>query len=104
MAYKQNWNPEGKKTKKEAIAQLYKEAVEWTDNKFIVTHESDDGGAHIALYIERNSDDTTGLKGRPPFNNFMGWRVLFINVPEGYLGVFYNPDGSKRETKRGEDE
>ena len=104
MAYKQNWNPEGKGTRKEIIASLYKDVVEWTDNNFIVTHESDDGGSHISVHIERNEDDTTGLKGRPPFNSYRGWRVLFLNVPKGYLAAFYNPDGTKRETRRTDDE
>ncbi len=99
MAYEQNWNPKNKGTKKEVIAALHKDAVEWTDNKFIVTSESDDGGAHFVLHIERNSDDTTGLKDRPPFNKYMGWRVLFLNVPEGYLSAFYNPDGSPKKNK-----
>ena len=99
MAYKYNWDAASKASKKEVIASLYKDAVEWTDNNFVITSESDDGGGHIVLRIERKEDDSSGLKEDPPFNQYMGWRVIFLSVPPGYLEVFYDKDGSKKSSE-----
>jgi len=104
MAYKQNWDPSSKGTKKEVFEALMKETVEYTDNRFVVSFESDDGGSHIVLRVERNEDDTTGYKKTFPAGSYMGWRVLKVSVPSGYLEVFYNDDGTKRTTKRADDD
>ena len=90
---------ENKASKKEVIAALYKNAVEWTDNKFIAVFENDDCGPHVAIKIERNEDDTTGLNSRPPDRRYMGWRYMFLSVPSGYLSAFYNADGSEKKNK-----
>ena len=94
----QNEDTAKKATRKEIIASLCADAVEWTDNTFIVTSESDDGGGHIVVNIERNTDDSTGLKVSP-FNQYMGRRLIFISVPRGYLGVFYDKDGTKKRSE-----
>jgi hypothetical protein len=104
MAYKQNWDPANKATKEDLFDTLMKEATEYTDNRYMVTFESDDGGVHAVLKVERNEDDTTGFKVLPELGNYMGWRLLKINVPHGYLDVFYNEDGTKRPTKRADDD
>ena len=88
-----------KASKKELRTALYKNGVEWTDNKFIVAFESDDCGNHVVIKVERNTDDTTGLKDRPDTRRYMGWRYMFLSVPEGYLSAFYNPDGSEKTSK-----
>ena len=104
MAYKQNWNPATKGTKQEVFDALMKELVEYTDNRYVVSFESDDGGSHFVAKVERNEDDTTGYKKPFPPGKYMGWRVLKVSVPSGYLEVFYNQDGTKRTTRRADDD
>ena len=77
---------------------IMKALVEITDNQFAVAFESDDGGTHVCVRIERNPDDTIGYTERIE-GKIMGWRVIHMNVPDGYLRVFYNDDGTKRITK-----
>jgi len=93
-----------KASKKEVFDTLMKEAVDFTDNRYVVCFESDDTGSHIALKVEKNEDDTTGFKKFPDWGKYMGWRLLKINVPSGYLDVFYNQDGTKKSTKRPDDD
>jgi len=73
-------------------------ATDLTNNQFTVAFESDDTGAHVCVYIERNPDDTLGWRERPP-HKFMGWRVITMNVPNGYIPVFFNEDGTRSVTK-----
>ena len=47
--------------------------TDW-DTEFRVLFQSDDMGEHVAVAL------------RTPF---MGWRLVRLEVPEGYLGVFY---------------
>ena len=92
-----------KAPEKEVREALMKAAVDITDNRFTVTFESDDTGKHACLYIERNPDDTCGFDERMD-TKFMGWRVIHMNVPDGYIPVFFNEDGSKTTTKRVDDD
>ena len=92
-----------KAPQKEVFTALMKEAVEYTDNTFIVCFESDDTGMHVVLKVERNEDDTSGFKKFPDVSKYMGWRLMCVHVPKGYLHVFYNADGSKNETKNQDD-
>jgi len=98
--HKKSENP--KLSKKEIIKTLTEEAPMYTKNKFIVSCESDDCGNHVVLRVERNTDGTSGLHKHPDIKH-MGWRVISISVPEGYLNVFYNADGSKQQTKDADD-
>ena len=84
--------------KAETREALMRAAVEITDNRFTVAFQSDDTGVHACLYIECNPDGTTGFTERV-LQKFMGWRVIHMNVPDGYIPVFFNEDGSKRATK-----
>jgi len=84
--------------KAETREALMRAAVEITDNRFTVAFENDDTGNHICLYIERNPDDTRGFAEHGP-ERLMGWRILHMNVPSGYIPIFFNEDGSKKITK-----
>ena len=92
-----------KAPEKEVREALMKAAVDITDNRFTVTFESDDTGKHAVVYIERNPDDTRGFDERID-GKFMGWRVLHMNVPNGYIPAFFNEDGTKSSTKRADDD
>ena len=78
---------------------LMDRAVDITNNQFAVVFGSDDCGTHVCLYVERNPDDTVGFTNRLDGKVIMGWRVIYMNVPDGYLRVFFNDDGTKRVTK-----
>ena len=98
--HKKSENP--KLSKKEVIKTLTEEAPMYTMNKFLVSCENDDGGNHVVFRIERNPDGTSGLQQHPDIRH-TGWRVISISVPEGYLNMFYNADGSKQQTKDADD-
>ena len=105
MAYKHNWDPSTKATKKELKAALKVIAPELTDTRFVITFQSDDGGHHAVNIAEREPDTEAS-----PFKNpealprrFMGWRVLKLHVPDGYIPAFYNEDGTRSITKLGGD-
>ena len=61
------------------------DVIEFTEGAFDVTYASDDGGTHIQISIE-NHCDASKLS-----NHFMksslGYRVLILKVPPGYLDV-----------------
>ena len=101
MAYKENWDPSHKATKQELREVLMSIAPDLTDNRFVITFASDDGGHHAVIVSERDPDSE-----QSPFKNssvlpsgFMGWRVLRLHVPHGYIPVFYNQDGTRTVTK-----
>ena len=48
--------------------------------------KSDDGGNHIVVAFEEEVPDLATEKITRPF---MGWRLIFLIVPKGYLQVFY---------------
>ena len=105
MAYKHNWNPSTKATKKELREALMQIATELTDTQFTVTFQSDDGGHHAVIVAEREEGSEES-----PFKNldalprgFMGWRIIKLHVPAGYISVFYNEDGTKSVTKTRDD-
>ena len=91
-----------KLSKKEIITALTEEGPMYTMNKFLVSCESDDGGFHVVMRAERNLDDTSGFHRMPDVRH-MGWRVICVPAPRGYLDVFYNADGSKHKTKDTDD-
>ena len=93
------WGKSDKVSKKEVRQALMLEMTYNTDNRFTVGFASDDGGHHAVCYAERdpNSEDSP-FKDKIP-SKFMGWRVLFLHVPDGYIDVFFESDGTKRETK-----
>lgn len=74
-------------SEKEVKEALMAELVECTDGAFTVRKESDGSGTHISIYIEKIDSNTTNdflwNKELPP--KFMGWRLLRIFVPIGYI-------------------
>ena len=54
--------------------------------EYRVSLESDDGGNHIVVAFEEEVPKLATEKITRPF---MGWRLIFLIVPEGYLQVFH---------------
>ena len=94
----------GKKApKKETREALMGLLVDNTPNRFTVRFDSDDGGGHVVAIIERNPGES--CDGLSPYDNwqdrpmkFMGWRVLYMHVPDGYIDVFFDADGNYKIT------
>ena len=100
MAYKQNWNPDEKPSEKEMISYLTTVVPDLVDTAFIVLAQSEDGGRHITMMAEWEEEGVSPWKeGSHIGYDSRGWRVMRMTVPEGYIGAFYNVDGSKRVTK-----
>ena len=104
MAYKQNWSPDEKPNEKDLKEFLTKLAVDLVDTAFLVAFQNDDGGRHAVIMAEMEEDGSSpwkeGSAGAIPKT---GWRVMRMTVPDGYLAVFYNRDGTHRKTKSQDD-
>ena len=61
------------------------DVIDLTDGKFEVTFESDDGGNHVQVAIEKH-DDAQALIDHFIINK-LGHRVLILKVPPGYLDL-----------------
>jgi hypothetical protein len=59
--------------------------VNW-DTEFRVLWQSDDGGNHVVVAFEEEVPLDAKNKLRSPF---MGWRMIHLLVPAGYLSAFY---------------
>ena len=80
-----------KATKEEVEDQLYDICITNWDTEFRVLWQSDDGGHHIVVAFEGAvPPDSKELLKSP----VMGWRMIRMLVPEGYLAAFY-PLGKK---------
>ena len=80
-----------KAAKEEVEDQLYDICITNWDTEFRVLWQSDDGGHHIVVAFEGAvPPDSKELLKSP----FMGWRMIRMLVPEGYLAAFY-PLGKK---------
>lgn len=80
----------GKKAPKdEAVKALMSELVDCTDCRFYVRPESDGTGAHLSAYVEttHTKDTTKFVWKREPPHKFMGWRVIKMFVPIGYINI-----------------
>ena len=64
--------------------------VEW-DTEYRILWQSDDMGEHVTVAFEGSVPPDSKEKLRTPY---MGWRIVRLEVPDGYLGAFY-PLGSK---------
>jgi len=81
------WNKGDKTPKEEAVKALMAELVNCTDNRFFAKADSDGAGAHICAYVETIHTDNTNnfvWKKQLP-DKFMGWRLIRIFVPIGYI-------------------
>tara|TARA_Y100000593_G_C4304920_1_gene335266 strand:+ start:1502 stop:1810 length:309 start_codon:yes stop_codon:yes gene_type:complete len=99
MAYKQNWNPDEKPSEKEMISYLTTVVPDLVDTAFLVIAQNDDGGRHIVMMAEWDEQEQSPWKEGSQNIDNKGWRVMRMTVPTGYLGAFYNADGTKRKTK-----
>jgi|TARA_E500000318_G_C3429701_1_gene160594 hypothetical protein len=83
-----------KASEKEVKDALMKEIPDYTDSAFYVKKQSDDTSTHMSIYVEK--EDTSRnfdfkWKQEPP-HKFMGWRILIIFCPIGYVsGVLQAP-------------
>ena len=59
--------------------------TDW-DTEFRVLFQSDDMGEHVVIAFEGSVPPDCKEKLRTPF---MGWRLVRLEVPEGYLEAFY---------------
>ena len=59
--------------------------VEW-DTEYRVFWSNDDGGHHIVVAFEEEVPENSVEKLMSPY---MGWRLVRLVVPKGYLAVFY---------------
>ena len=58
-----------------------------TDGAFDVRIESDDGGTHIAIYVENHNDSHNIM--RVFSNRFKDHRIILMKVPTGFLHAVY---------------
>ena len=85
----------GDKVSEEEVKKaLMNELPDCTDNAFYVKKQSDDTSTHMTVYVEKEdtskNTDFEWKKRLPP--KFMGWRVLIIFCPIGYIhGVLEIP-------------
>ena len=91
MAYKKNWRSD-KISAKDAVELLKREAADYTNNRYVVEVQTDDGGTHLAVIAERDED------GNDPYhkdilNRFMGWRMVGFMVPHGCLDDYEEQNG-----------
>ena len=83
-----------KAPEEEAKKALMIEMVECTNSAFTVKRESDGSSMHLSVYVEKRepSENTNFVwnKALPP--KFMGWRIIIIFCPIGYIkGVLDAP-------------
>lgn len=97
------FNNSEKATKKEVREALMALAAESTPNRFNVKFDSDGSGACVILMVEREAGQDSN--GRSPFDQwsimpakYMGWRVVFMHVPDKYIDAFYDAEGNYKVT------
>ena len=86
-------------TKQEIREALMISAENQTPNRFNVRFDSDGSGSCVMLMVERDKGEDSN--GRSPFVGwetrpamFMGWRIVYVHVPDGYIDVFYDSRGN----------
>ena len=71
--------------KKDIQSLVIADVVDLTDGPFNVSFESDDGGTHIQVSIEKHKDASKIVKHFS--KNNLGYTVLVLKVPQGYLDL-----------------
>ena len=79
-------NLKKKATKTKVDDVLHEICITDWDTEFRVLFQSDDMGEHVVVAFEGSVPADSKEKLRTPF---MGWRLVRLEVPEGYLGTFY---------------
>jgi|TARA_R110000824_G_C14710821_1_gene623829 hypothetical protein len=90
MAYKINWKSD-KHTIEEVIESLSRDAADYTNNRYTVKKNMDDGGSLVAVYAERDEEGNSPYH-KQVLNNYMGWRCVWYKVPLGYVKDMLEPD------------
>ncbi len=81
--------------RREEVIELIKtDMPDLTDGAFDVQSKTDDGGTHIAIYIEDHTNSQNILK--VTFEKYRENRIVVMKVPEGYLDYLRTKD--KRDT------
>ncbi len=76
-----------KKAPREEVENKISEiCIENWDTEFRVLFQSDDGGKHVVVAFEGAAPAESKELLKSPF---MGWRLVRMIVPEGYLAVFH---------------
>ena len=88
MAYKQNWVSSEEMTDIDVIKYFSELAVDYTDNRFYVRFETDDGGKHVVITSEEGPEGERPWKGDFSKVDCKGWRVMRMTVPPGYINTF----------------
>ena len=73
----------------ELLEKLNKIIVDNTDEAFYVKVDSDDCSSHISCYADRKEDGSSSWKSLLP-TPLDGWRIITIDVPNGYIDTFKN--------------
>ena len=74
-----------KASKEEVEDALHEICISNWDTEYRVYWKNDDGGLHVVVAFEGVPEDSADLM--PTY--FMGWRLIRLNVPEGYLETFH---------------
>lgn len=75
-----------KSSSEEAIEALHEICIEQIGEEYRVLKKSDDGGNHLVVAFEKQAPPN--VHNLIP-GSFMGWRVIILITPEGYLEVFH---------------
>jgi len=85
-----------KAPKQEAINALVLKISEYFSGRYEVDLASDDGGTHLEVQVEVPSPSRMLTEQMPEFPfleiipKWMGWRVLILKVPRGYIDCITN--------------
>ena len=94
MAYKQNWVSSQEMKGIEVIKYFSELAIDYTDNRFYVRFETDDGGKHVVINSEEGPEGERPWKGDFSKADCRGWRVIRMTVPPGYIDTFMHKKNS----------
>ena len=73
-------------TKKEVEDKIHDLCIDQIEEEYRVFWQSDDSGAHVSVYYE---EKIPKLAEQLLPNDFMGWRLILVLTPEGYLRAFH---------------
>ena len=75
-----------KANKTEVEDKLHEICIEKIEEEYRVLWQSDDGGHHVVVAFENKCPP---LAKKLLSSTFMGWRLILLIVPDGYLSVFH---------------
>lgn len=75
-----------KADKKDVLDKIHEICISNWDTEYRTYFQSDDGGEHVMVAFEEQVPPGSKEKIMSPF---MGWRLIKLVVPEGYLAAFH---------------